>query len=354
MSVTSLAGAFGFAPQITKATAGTNWYWYNVFNCDYGPIIDERPFPQEVGGQITPTGAYRAGAYAAGGIDFTPRLLDDVGWLLSWLLGEDPVTVPNNPVSGVNKHTWTLDGTENTLDWGTVHLIIPGSATLGIASLDNKVAMMRLMLPQTGLISGRLEMVGRLFDNPDSNNIFVEDPAGAGWTPSFEDFISVPISSKGSFTIVGLNGGAALPVTNVGLDFVNGTTTPAQEMIIGSLSPDDFTPIAKTITVRATYKWPNPDVYQAIVAGAAAGTKFTPVIFSGQAVIDVKSPGYITGTTPWELKFTLPKVVWQITNPRLMGANILMTDLIGTAIVAGNNFVVVDMFNAISSYVWPT
>lgn len=354
MTTTGQKGAFGFAPQTAKSVAGSTFYWYRATGVDFGPVTDERPFPPEVGGVLTPTGAYRAGAYAAGGIDFAPRLEDEFGWILDWVLGENDVTTQDTPVAGANKHVWTLDGSEDALPWGTVHVITPGATDLGTIALDCKAAGLRLTLPQSGLAMARLDLVGRLFNTP-ADNIFVSSPAGAGWTPAFESYTSVPVSAKGAFTVAGLMGGAELAVTGIGLEFANGMTSPAQEMVFGSYAPDDYATVARTVTVRSTYKWPDAQLYRSILTGSASGTDWTDQVFEGQAVVQVQAPANITGTTPYELKYTLPNVIWQVTNPRLAGANIVAIDLIGTAISQpGENYLVSELFNGVATaYTWP-
>ena len=357
ISVTTLKGAFGLGPQVAKGTAGTTYYWYPVFNSDYGVVNDERPFPQEVRGLLWPTGAYRAGFFAAGGIDFAPRLFDDFMWILIAALGENPVTSVDTPVVGVNRHRWTIDGSEDVLPWSTVHLIVPGAtADLGIIGLDNRAAMMRFQLPQSGYLTGRLDLLGRLATDI-TNTIFVESPSGAGWTTSFEDFTTVPVSAKGGVIVAGLNGGAEIPVTGWTIEVANGLTTPQQEMRIGSYFPDDFTAIAKTVTVRTILKWDEADIYQTIITGTAAGTALTESTFEGQATIEVQAPGNITGTTPYELEIVAPNVLWQISNPRLAGAGLLQVELTGTVIKLGtDNVLQVDAFTGEgdAGYAWPT
>jgi len=354
MSQTSLTGAFGFGPQSAKSVAGSTFYWYRAYNVDYGPVIDERPFPQEVGGVLTPTGAFRAGVFAAGGLDFTPRLFDDFAWILSWLLGENPTTTIDNPVATVNRHRWVLDGSEDTLFWGTVRTITPGTVDLGIQSLDNKSTMLRLAIPQAGLVQARLDLVGRLF-NLVTDTVLYESPP---WTTDFEDFGSVPISAKGGVIVTGLNGGAEIPLTNMVVDFSNAVTTPQQEMVIGSYNPEDYVPVAKTVTYRGTMKWSNPDDYQRIFGGSATAAVWTDKVFESAATVEMQAPGNILATTtPYELEITSPNCVWQMGTPRLAGANIIMVDLVGTAIKkAGANFVQVDLFteSADGGYAWPT
>jgi len=357
MSVTTLKGAFSLGPQVAKESAGATYYWYPVFSSDYGVIVDERPFPQEVRGLMWPTGSYRAGFFAAGGIDFAPRLLDDFAWILIAALGENPVTAVDNPVAGVNRHRWTLDGSEDDLFWSTVHVIMPGNTSdLGIIGLDNRVGMLRFQLPQSGYLTARLDLLGRLATDID-DTIFVEGPAGVGWTTDFENFTSVPVSAKGGIVIAGLNGGAEIPVTGWSVEIANGLTTPQQEQVVGSYFPDDFTAIAKTMTIRTVLKWDEADIYQTIVTGTDSGTALTEATFEGAATIEVQAPGNITGTTPYELEISCPNVLWQISNPRLAGAGLLQVELSGTVIKLGtDNVLVLDMFSGEGDggYAWPS
>jgi hypothetical protein len=306
-----------------------------------------------VGSVITPRGAFRAGFFAGGGINFTPRLLNDVAWLLSAALGENPVTSVDTPVAGVNRHRWTIDGSEDTLFWGTVRQLIPGTSTLGIEARDNKVTALRLVIPQSGLVQGRVDWVGRLFNDIDDQVLF-EDPS---WTPAFEDFETVPVSTKGGVVIAGLNGSAELPVVGIAVEISNAVTTPQQEMIVGSWSPDDFAQVARTLTYRTTVKWSNPDDYQRVVGGAASATDMSESVFEGAVTVETQAPGVITGATPYELEISSPNVIWQMTAPRLAGANIIMTDLVGTAIKKGSdNYMLMDLFtdSADGGLAWPT
>ena len=358
MSVTSLSGAFGFAPQSAKSTAGTTFYWYKAYNIDYGVVIDERPLPQEIGDSLVPTGAFRASAYSAGGLDFTPRLEDDFGWLLAWVMGEDGVASEVVPGSSAPQaHTWTLDGTENALSWGTVHVMIPEATDkLGIVSIDNKVSMLRVTVPQTGLVTARMDLAGRLFDEV-TDNIFENNASGAGWTPAFEDFDSTPVAAKTTFKIDGVSSGNALEMTGVTMDFVNGLTTPQQEMTVGSYSPDDFTAVSRNVTVRGTYKWPSDAFFRQIVGGSAGATTFSDEVFKGSAEIQMKAPKEITGAYEYSLTLDFPNVVFQMTNPRLAGANIITTDIIGTAVAtAGSQFMTAVLQNGSTAgpYTWPT
>ena len=63
-------------------------FWrHKAMDIDIGPQQDQRTFPLEVGGIITPTGAYKAGAFGAGGATLNPRLENSFGKLIKGAFG---------------------------------------------------------------------------------------------------------------------------------------------------------------------------------------------------------------------------------------------------------------------------
>jgi len=96
MTVVAQAGVFAFAEQSAKGVfftgsgSGADWssfYRHKAMDIDVGPQQDQRTFPLEVGGIITPTGAYKAGAFGAGGATVNPRLENSFGKLLKGAFG---------------------------------------------------------------------------------------------------------------------------------------------------------------------------------------------------------------------------------------------------------------------------
>ena len=92
MTVTAAAGVWGFGIQAAKGTLATVWYRHRAADINFGPIQDLRSFPLEVGGIVTPTGGYKAGAFVGGGATIQPRLAGDLGWLFKALMGAATTT----------------------------------------------------------------------------------------------------------------------------------------------------------------------------------------------------------------------------------------------------------------------
>ncbi len=308
---------------------------------DFGPVQDSRIFPLEVGGVITPTGAYKAGVYSAGGATILPRLDGTFGDLLLALLGQDTVTV-NSPVSGANTHDFQINpNAVDQIPWVFVRKDIPGSGAVrpfGVMGADCKLAQMQIMIPQNDVVSVRVDFAGRTaqFDNYADAWLFgnVYETAGR-----------VPISCKGDFqlpTIFSNN----LPVTNVVVTIVNNITTPRQEMIIGSYNPDDFAVISRVMTIRFVFKWSDPSLYQYLLTGASgpSANTWTPTPFitnwnsdsnpnhyAFQA--DIQATDIITGTTPYSMTIRAGSVVWQPNGPiTLRGGGILAMEVLGTVL----------------------
>jgi biotin carboxylase len=109
--------------------------------------------------------------------------------------------------------------------------------------------------------------------------------------------------------------------------------------------------------VRGTYKWPSDAFFRQIVGGSTSATTFSDEVFKGSAEIQMKAPKEITGAYEYSLTLDFPNVVFQMTNPRLAGANIITTDIIGTAVAtAGSNFMTAVLQNGSTAgpYTWPT
>src|SRR3972149_11587005 len=88
MTTLGQAGVFSFGQQAAKGTIAATWYRHKAMDINLGAAQDLRTFPLECGGGLTPTGAYKAGAFSAGGATVNPRLAGDIGWILKGLMGK--------------------------------------------------------------------------------------------------------------------------------------------------------------------------------------------------------------------------------------------------------------------------
>lgn len=328
MTVLAQTGAFGWGIQTAKGTLATVWYRHKANDINFGTQQDLRTFPLEVGGGITPTGAYKGGAFIAGGATFQPRLEDQLGWMIKALMGA-VATTPDTPEVGVNEHIFKFATDVSSLPWISVRKLVPGTAKLGEIGKDCKVTTMRFNFPQNGILQARMDAVGR-------EPTLAETAAVDAWTwfAANEDYVSVPITCTTDAFVKVPASGSALPVVNLSVTMANNLTSPQQEMIIGSPYPDDFVPVSRAATIQATVKWADPDLYQQIVTGSAGGTAWsaTPYVTDFQA--KVTSPGVIGATaTKYTLIIDAERVMWSAGGPPVLaGGEMVMMPLVGTVI----------------------
>lgn len=367
LALSATGSVFTLTPWAGGITAGAfkialaNWRKHRANDIDYDAVQEQKLFPLEVGGAITPTGDYKSGVYLAGGATLLPRLESEFGELLLAALGASTTTA-NSPESGVNTHVFHFrTDYQDEIPWISLRKMIAGKQGVrgqGITGYDNKVAQFRLMLPQNDIVQARMDFIGRV----PKYEPFPETWLSAG---AYEDFPSVPISCKGSFTIpTQFTGG--LPVTSVVIELVNNVTSPREEMIVGSYFMDDMVVRSRSMQIRFIYKWADPSLYELINTGTVNGTDWSPAPFittydgtSNYAFqAHMESPQVIPSkATPFSLDVRAASVAWQANGPvMLRGGGIIQQEYIGTVLAPVNaNYSYADfiLVNQASSYTVP-
>lgn len=372
MSVPSQKSTFSIAPQHIKlqdnafTTASYTWHRYRVPRMSGLAQQMQANLPPENGGVIVATGTYKFGAFVGSEIDIIPRIEDNFGWLLEATLGAvTSVTGARytasgfvSDVTGVNSHLFHFDPVDSSAQpWLAVRRTIPNSdgTNLGEVGWDCKVGSLRVNVPAGGLMNARMGIVGRAFKQ--------ESPAAWTYAEAFEDSKSIPQGMRGSLKV----GPTALPITGLSIEIMNGLSTPQQEMIIGSFNPDDFVALYRGCTLRAVYKWANPDLYQQILMGGAGNFNWDSSPFITQTSGSVRafqaefwSPVNIAGSSPlqpYKMKIFANKVSWQFDQAgvELAAGEILMLPFIGTVLdpADGSDYFQIAIENAAAGYVWP-
>lgn len=345
-----------------------NWYKYRVVNVTGRGMQDQTVMPLELGGVLTPTGAYKSGAYFVQEVDLIPRLEDSIGYLLLATLGNvssisgkkynDNGWVTN---VGAYGHLFRFDQSDQAnIPWLAARLRMPGSATDGSevegeVGYDCKVSGIRLNIPGAGMITGRFGVQGREFERPIASDVNAWAYANA-----FEDSTSIAHSGKGSLYI-----GSTIPkITGLTIDIVNSLTRPQDEFIVGSFFPDDVQVLSRSMRMRASVKWENPDLWNQIYYGAADGTQWTNLPFfsatSGAQkgfYFEAQSPANIPATSvPYALRVMADNVVLSCdpTSLRLRPGSIIEylinIDVLDPA--TGMQYVEVALDNAQTDYSW--
>lgn len=356
MTVTGQNGSFMVGPQTAKGAVATTLYKYKTYDVDFGIVDDVRQVPLEVLGVLTPTGAFKAGSFVAGGARLTPRLQDDIGWLFFAALGSSSSVANYGGDTGVYAHVFRFATDEASIPWVSVWKHIPGAPDevksndggLLVKGLDCKVMNLDITIPAASLIAAQIGFVGRV---PS----MLEDPnlSGLGVQAYDESTDSLAVSVNGHLKF----DGSEIPVTQARVSFRNGLTTPQEEMIVGSPHPDDFIPRTRSAEVSFVYKWENADLYQKIITGSVSGTAWSPIPTYAAFEAQVESPDVMGATnTPYTLIIQADNVGWRLDGePQLQAGGIIAQRYIGTVQEnVGGDYVRAIVLNETASYTWPT
>lgn len=331
------------------------WVRTRSNDIDYDKNDMQDVLPLEIGGTMSPTGAYKQGVNARGGASFMPRLERSFGDLLLGALGR---CTTSNPLAGVYEHVFTFNTNELDIPWMAVRKMIPGRDEVfghGVIGWDNKVNLLRLSVAATAPIQAQVQWLGRVAELDNHPELWVGN--------TFEDFVSIPMACFGSFllpTIPGLP--RQLPITQAIVELANATTTEREEMIVGSFFMDDVVPRQRSVSIRTVYKWRDAALAQYIFTNQLRGTAWSPTPFTtstsgSEYAFDLlmKAPFNIPGTSePYSLRVRGNYAVWQPGAMRLRAGDIVTMELAGTVLANQNAYVEFVLRNGIASYAVPS
>jgi hypothetical protein len=96
----------GFGVQTGKGVytvANKDFRYFPFTSSPYGIVQPVANLPQEGGGDLTPKGSYKSGSWGQGGVQFIPRFVDDLGFVLASVMGQDYyATATPGPANGEN------------------------------------------------------------------------------------------------------------------------------------------------------------------------------------------------------------------------------------------------------------
>lgn len=363
MAVTAQTGIFSFGAQSAKGTPPSTYYKHYASDIDLAPISDDRVGPPEVGGVVTPTLAYRAGTLATGGALINPRLQNTVGWIMRGAMGAWTVSTDENvfgtTTTGFYHHEFYFDTTVASLvPWMGFRKLVPGTVATqfsGEVYKDCKIVGLTFALPNDGLISSRLDVLGRLWE-------FTTGTAATAWTYGntvFDANASVPIGSvSGGFLKVPTYSATELPVVQATVTLANAPLDIRQEKVFGDPYLEDVTIIGRSALVDMIVKWNDPALFKAIMTGSTTGTEWTASPFLSD--LDVYALSHQESSVsgqPYELRFEAPNVMYQVVGGiRLAGNGAVMMRVTGTVIQpTSGNYLTMHLGNTYSTgYTWPT
>lgn len=365
MTTTAQAGIFGFGPQAAKGTAvpTNSWYRHKATMVDLAALDDQRLGPPEVGGRPLPTIPYKGGIMVGGGATINPRLENSLGWLLYGALGYHSQTSGSG---NIKLHTFKLDDTNPGLvRWMGFRKYIPASSDVGDYVMgetykDCKVTNIVFTLPNDGLISSRVDCIGREFELTSGSNCTWGTISGSagGWAADgeFEDYESIPIGTVLNSGYISVPTFGNLPVVQGQIGIQNVPLDARSEKVYGSPYLEDVTIISRSVTLDLTVKWRNPDLYRQILTGSTTGTVWSATPFTTSVTMLASSPTNMPGeSTPYYLQMTATKAMLALTGGiQLAGNQAVLMRFTGTCLDTVGDYVSFVLANQVANYTWPT
>jgi len=302
---------------------------------------------------FTPTGFTGTVTFTISGTDDSDAVITEAGFTLTVAGGVKLSVKEYKTVTGINvtsaatgsgsfttgfyqsnSHVAKFNTLTDDIPWISVRkLLPPNDATNGLGEIgkDCRLNGLRINAPQNGIISARVDVTGR-------EPVWEEGATLTSWTwlGGLEDYKSVPLSCVANGYIKLPNYSAsALPILNLTWTFANNTTSPQQEMIIGSPFPDDFAVLSRSLTLQATLKWNDKALYKKLMMGS--GTVWDPAPFETDLDVKLLAPKNVpttAGTIPYSLQMLASAVTWTPqSSPQLEGGGFLSLQLQGQAVL---------------------
>lgn len=355
MAVSAQAGTLGFGCQTAKGSVATTWYRHRASDVDLAALDDQRTGPPEVGGQPMPTIPYKGGIAVAGGAIINPRLEDTFGWLLYGAMGY----VASSTSGNIGTHVFSPNASSpEFVPWMSFRKHIVGldgdvSKDLGEVYQDCKLAGLVFNLPNDGLISARLDALGRI-------PTYDESPSTWTWSNTFEDYQSLPIGvTTGGYIKVPGFSSEELPVVSATIGMVNQPLPMNRERVYGSPYMRDITIVGRQLSVDLVLQWEDPNLYRAIHTGASSGAStWSPTPFVTDLQVFAQSPANISGeSVPYSVQIDAAEVMLSVQGGiRLAGNDAVMLRLTGVALAQANpvNYAKFTLKNLQTAYTWPS
>lgn len=229
---------------------------------------------------------------------------------------------------------------------------------LGEIYKDCKVTNLVLTLPNDGLVSARVDVVGREFTLEGAPIWGITSGSVGGWAPlygEFESYTSVPIGTdQGGWIQVPDFG--TLPVVQCQVGIQNMPLDPRMEKVYGSPYLDDVTIVSRAVTLDLTVKWRDPTLYRRILTGSVSGTQWSAVPFTSEINFRTKSPIAIPSeSTPYMLDIYVKEAMLALQGGiQLAGNNAVMMRFTGTALDVTGEYATFTLLNKYANYDWPT
>jgi len=327
----------------TPVTAGADFKKVRVNNANLGTQQGVGRFPIEVGGTYHPGGSYKMFYAGAGGVNWSPRLEGDIGYLLYALLGSVSAAGTSD-ADGV--YTTTFHPRNDICDhpWMTLRRFLPNCTpgmeegeymedakmsglALTVGAGAPAVADMSFLSIGAGWASDASDWSSEMSDvYEDTDSVIL---AAASASPIFQ-----------AVTGIDLGGGEDTDwnVPTIGFQLAIANSFSADgirpELVVGSYQPDDAVLVGQTASFQLTYKWKDPYLYRSILRNGHDAYTWSPTLLKAGVQFILRSPVLVGSSASQYQQLTITLTECALECPRgitLSGGGFLTMVVTGTA-----------------------
>jgi len=229
---------------------------------------------------------------------------------------------------------------------------------LGETYNDCKILGLGLTLPNDGLISSQLAILGRTFTLEVDPDWGITSGSTGGWNVAngeFETYESIPIGCQvAGYVQIPAYDGVELPVLNGSVTIANTPIDARYERIFGSPYMQGVTIGSRSIAVDLTVVWKNPDLYRMVLTGSKTGFEWSAKPFTTRVDLLAESPDVIPGANvKYGLRIELANVMLAMQGAiPLVGNEAVAMRFSGVAIDVTGDYCQFTLTNGVNGYTW--
>ena len=264
-------------------------------------------------------------------------------------------------------NVFTIDDDHpSRVKWMGFRKFIPGGDDdesdygLGETYNDCKILGMSMTLPNDGLISSQLAVLGRTFTIETDPDWGVTSGSTGGWhvdDGDFETYESIPIGCQvAGYVQVPAYNGVELPVINGSVTIANTPIDARYERVFGSPYMQGVTIGSRSVAVDLTVLWQNPDLYRMLLTGSKTGFEWSAKPFTTRVDLLAESPDVIPGSNvKYGLRIELANVMLAMQGAiPLVGNDAVAMRFSGVALDFAGDYCQFTLTNAENGYTWAT
>ncbi len=118
--------------------ANKDFRWIPFTSMPYGVNQPISNLPLEGGGDLVPRGSYKAGAWGQGGVQIIPRYVDDLGFILAAVMGQDKIVAASGTGKAFGRGVDVYTPAGSTITFTSGH-ILDSASGLGSFKVGDKV-----------------------------------------------------------------------------------------------------------------------------------------------------------------------------------------------------------------------